>query len=130
MVRYKTEGTLGSYVDVIALPDMPRARQGVGSIHHIAFRAQDDAEREQFRVRLVELGLAPTGLVDRTFFHSTYVWTPAGILIEIATDAPGFTVNEPAQTLGESLVLPEQYEHLRTHIEAHLPAITLPRHRQ
>ena len=126
--RYVVEGDLGVIIDVQELPDELPARQGVGAIHHIAVRARDDAEREALREQLVELGLQPTGLVDRTFFHSTYCFTPAGVLFEIATDAPGFTVNEEAAILGERLVLPEEYEHMRAQIESHLPPILLPRH--
>lgn len=128
LVRYALDTSHGSIIDIEVAPGESSARQGVGSIHHIALRARDDAEREEFRDRLISLGLNPTGLVDRTFFHSSYVWTPAGILFEIATDQPGFTINEPADSLGESLVLPEHYEHLRPQIEANLPTITLPRH--
>ena len=126
--RYSVPSALGQYIDVIEETSAVPARQGVGSVHHIALRAKDDADRELFRERLIELGLQPTGLIDRTFFHSTYCFTPAGVLFEIATDQPGFTVNEPAAELGEKLVLPEQYEHLRPQIEQHLPPITLPRH--
>ena len=126
--RYQVPGSLGTMIDVSVKPDAPPARQGVGSVHHIAFRAKDDDEREEFRERLINLGLSPTGLVDRTFFNATYCWTPARILFEISTDQPGFTVNEPEATLGESLVLPEQYEHLRVPIEKNLPPIRLPRH--
>lgn len=128
LVRYSVESTHGQHVDIEMLPDTLPAQQGVGSIHHIAFRAKDDVEREQIRTSLIEIGLEPTGLVDRTFFNATYVWTPAGVLFEISTDAPGFTVNEPAEELGERLVLPPHYEHARAAIEARLPLITLPRH--
>ena len=128
ITRYSVPGTLGSHIDVQVMPELAFARQGVGSIHHIAVRARDDNEREEFRAKMLEIGLSPTGLVDRTFFHSTYAWTPARILFEIATDKPGFTVNESADSLGEKLVLPTEYEPLRAQIEAQLPPLSLPRH--
>ena len=128
ILRYRVPSTHGQHIDVQLTPDALPAQQGVGSVHHIAFRAKDDADRERIRASFIDIGLEPTGLVDRTFFHATYAWTPAGILFEISTDAPGFTVNEPAEELGERLVLPPQYEYARATIEAHLPLITLPRH--
>lgn len=128
MTRFEADGVLGKYVDVVEETQLPQARQGVGSIHHVAFRAKDDEEREEYRVQLWELGLSSTGLVDRLFFHATYFMTPASILFEISTDAPGFTVNEPAEELGEKLVLPEQYEHMHADLEKTLAPLTLPRH--
>lgn len=125
--RFSVPGTHGQFVDVEEV-DGPQARQGHGSIHHVAFRAKDDEQREAFRVPLYELGVASTETVERIFFHATYFWTPANILFEISTDAPGFTVNEPAEELGEKMVLPPWYEPDRAEIEANLPAITLPRH--
>lgn len=125
--RFAVLGTHGQFVDVEEV-DGPQARQGHGSIHHVAFRAQDDTQREAFRVPLYELGVPSTETVERIFFHATYFWTPANILFEISTDAPGFTVNEAAEELGENMVLPPWYEPDRAEIEANLPAITLPRH--
>ena len=122
------DSTLGQHIDIEAGTHTTPARQGVGGVHHIALRARNDDEREEFRRKLIEIGLEPTGMIDRTFFHSTYFFTPAGILFEIATDEPGFTVNEPAAELGENLVLPEQYEYLRSELEQYLSPITLPRH--
>lgn len=128
MTRFEADGVLGKYVDVVEETHLPQARQGVGSIHHVAFRAKDDEEREEYRAQLWELGVNSTGLVDRLFFHATYFMTPAGILFEISTDAPGFTVNEPAEELGEKLVLPEQYNHMYADLEKTLAPLTLPRH--
>lgn len=128
ITRFSLPGPLGTHVDVEEMPDTLPAQQGVGAIHHVAVRARDDAEREVFRARLEALGLQPTGLIDRTFFHSTYVWTPARVLFEVATDTPGFTVNETADELGERLVLPAMHEPRRAQIESRLPLITLPRH--
>ena len=127
--RFKVEGTHGQFLDVKETEvGAMQARQGHGSIHHIAFRAADDAQREAFRVPLYELGVDSTETVERIFFHATYFWTPAGILFEIATDAPGFTVNESPEVLGEQMILPPWYESDRKEIEANLPSIKLPRH--
>ena len=72
--------------------------------HHIAWRAADDAEQEAWRVRLAELGLRPTPAQDRKYFRSIYFRMPDGILLEIATDGPGFLVDEPRETLGQGAV--------------------------
>lgn len=128
LVRFSVPGDHGIFVDVIEEPHLPQARQGTGSIHHVAFRAKDDPEREEFRAKFMKEHLHPTGMIDRLFFHSTYCMTPAGILFEIATDEPGFTVNEPAEVLGEHLVLPAQYEPLHATLEQTLPPLHLPRH--
>jgi glyoxalase family protein len=128
LTRFVVAGSKSQVVDVEEVPDAAQARQGHGSIHHVAFRAKDDEQREAFRLPLRELGVDSTDTVERIFFHATYFWTPSGILFEISTDGPGFTVNEPAETLGEAMILPPWYEPYRTQIEANLPPITLPRH--
>ena len=128
LTRFMVPSTHGQVVDVEEVYDAPRAIQGHGSIHHVAFRAKDSEEREAFRVLLSQLDVASTEAIERIFFESTYFWTPAGILFEIATDAPGFTVNESAEELGETMVLPPWYEPYRAEIVANLPPITLPRH--
>lgn len=129
VIRYTSSSDVTSVLDVQQAPDELPAQPGVGAIHHVAVRARDDEHREALRQQLIDIGLQPTGLIDRTFFHSTYCITPAGVLLEIATDAPGFTVNESSDDLGERLVLPESYELYRAQIESQLPAIMLPRHR-
>jgi glyoxalase family protein len=128
LTRFVVPSTHGQVVDVAELYDAPRAIQGHGSIHHVAFRAKDSTEREAFRGPLTELGVASTETIERFFFEATYFWTPSGILFEISTDAPGFTVNEPAEELGENMILPPWYEPYRAEIVANLPPITLPRH--
>ncbi|MFN3188520.1 MAG: VOC family protein [Candidatus Paceibacteria bacterium] len=128
VTRFVVPSTHGQVVDVEEVYDAPRAIQGHGSIHHVAFRAKDSEEREAFRVPLGNLGVSSTEAVERIFFEATYFWTPAGILFEISTDSPGFTINEPAEALGENMILPPWYEPHRAEIVAHLPPITLPRH--
>jgi glyoxalase family protein len=97
----------------------------VGTVHHIAFRAADDEEQLQVREQLVARGLNVTPVIDRQYFHSIYFREPNGILFEIATDGPGFLIDESAEELGETLKLPPIYEEKRAEIERVLPAIHL-----
>jgi len=97
----------------------------VGSVHHIAFRVVNDEEQLRVRERLVERGLNVTPVIDRQYFHSIYFREPNGILFEVATDGPGFLIDESADQLGESLKLPPMYEPARSEIERVLPAIQL-----
>ena len=97
----------------------------VGTVHHIAFRAADDDEQLRVREQLVARGLNVTPVIDRQYFHSIYFREPNGILFEIATDGPGFLIDEPADALGETLKLPPVYETKRNEIERVLPAIHL-----
>jgi glyoxalase family protein len=96
---------------------------GAGTTHHVAFRAVDDAEQRRWLERLVEIGLRPTPVQDRTYFRSIYFRMPDGILIEIATDSPGFLVDEAPETLGRSLSLPPWLENERETLERELTPI-------
>jgi glyoxalase family protein len=96
---------------------------GAGTTHHIAWRAKDDAEQEAWRERLAEVGLHPTPVQDRKYFRSIYFRMPDGILIEIATDEPGFAVDEPAESLGQGLSLPPWLEPERETLERELTPI-------
>ena len=96
---------------------------GAGTTHHIAWRAKDDAEEEAWLARLTELGLRPTPVQDRKYFQSVYFRMPDGMLIEIATDGPGFLVDEPAESLGEGLSLPPWLEPERETLERELTPI-------
>jgi len=96
---------------------------GAGTTHHIAWRAADDAALEEWRVRLDQLGLRPTTVQDRKYFRSVYFRMPDGILIEIATDGPGFAVDESPDELGASLALPEWLEPERATLERELAPI-------
>ncbi|MFA6470187.1 MAG: ring-cleaving dioxygenase [Bacteroidota bacterium] len=113
-------------VDIIVDPTMPRARQSAGSVHHIAWRVNDFQEHEQWRHVVEESGLQTTEIIDRFYFHSIYFREPGGILYEIATDNPGFTVDESLDTLGTQLKLPPWYELQRSKIEQTLPPIKMP----
>lgn len=114
------------FVDLDLTPGLPAGRMGTGTVHHVAFRVPDDDAEMEVRERLIGLGLQPTPQIDRTYFHSVYAREPGGILFELATDPPGFTVDEPFETLGQRLVLPPQHEPLRDRIEAQLVPLRLP----
>ncbi len=122
------EGTpgpsIGTVVDLVG-SDV-RAMQGVGTVHHVAFRARNDEEQLEWQDRVRAAGLHVTEVKDRNYFRSIYFREPGGILFEIATDPPGFTADEPMDTLGTDLKLPDWLEPHRTHIEAQLPPLTLP----
>jgi glyoxalase family protein len=124
-VRFKADGTeIGGIVDIRVAGDFLRGRQGGGSVHHIAFRAADDeAEFAMMRKLADGHGIRTTEQRDRNYFRSLYFREPGGVLFEIATDIPGFAVDEPVASLGQSLKLPAQYEARRKDIEAVLPAI-------
>jgi glyoxalase family protein len=96
---------------------------GAGTTHHVAWRAADDADQEEWLQRLVDLGLRPTPVQDRKYFRSIYFRMPDGILLEIATDGPGFLVDEPRETLGEGLALPPWLEPDRATLERELTPI-------
>jgi glyoxalase family protein len=121
--RGESRGGLWTYD---APPDQP-GLQGAGSVHHIAWASHPD-EHEQWRQRVIEGGASPTPVIDRFYFRSIYFREPSGVLFEIATIGPGFTVDEPLEHLGEKLSLPPAYEHLRAEVEPTLRPITNPRH--
>src|SRR4051812_35552124 len=124
-VRFKAAGTeVGGIVDIREAGDFARGRQGGGSVHHIAFRAADDAAAFAMMQKLAENhGIRTTDQKDRNYFRSLYFREPGGGLFEIATDIPGVAVDEPVASLGQSLRLPAQYEPKRKEIEAILPVL-------
>jgi glyoxalase family protein len=107
---------------VAVQPDLPVAHQGAGGVHHVAFRTPD-ADYDAWAERLNTLGIPNSGKVDRYYFRSLYFREPGGILFEIASDGPGFAVDENAQTLGENVVLPPFLEPQRAKILAGLKPI-------
>jgi len=113
-------------IDIVVDPDAPAARQSAGSVHHIAWRVKDDDEQLQWRPRIQAAGASPTKVVDRCYFHSIYFHEPGGVLFEIATDPPGFAIDETVQMLGTRLQLPPWLEQERATIEHHLPPLNLP----
>ena len=116
----------GRIVDLLCMPDGRSGNVAAGSVHHIAFRARDDAEQLQWREHLVALGYNVTPVIDRTYFHSIYFREPGGILFEIATEPPGFTLDETIEELGSKLLLPSWMESARSQIEKILPPIRVP----
>lgn len=120
------EDYLPQHVDVLCTPDLRRGRLGAGIVHHVALRAADDADQLRWRAVLVQGGHNVTPVVDRTYFHSVYFREPGGVLLEIATNQPGFTADEPAEQLGEALRIPPQHEHLRARIERVLTPLRMP----
>jgi glyoxalase family protein len=102
--------------------------QGAGSVHHVAWASRDD-EHLTWGGAAQMAGARPTDVRDRTYFKSIYFREPSGVLFEIATLSPGFAVDEPAETLGEALILPERYEQRRERIERILTPVTNPRSR-
>jgi catechol 2,3-dioxygenase-like lactoylglutathione lyase family enzyme len=120
------QGGPGRIIDVVCAPGAPEGRIAVGTIHHIAFRTPDDAQQLEWLAELGRLHYNVSPVMDRVYFHSIYYREPGGILFEIATDSPGFAIDEPVEKLGETLKLPPWLENLRPQIEAALPPI----HRQ
>ncbi len=117
------EGGPSAELHVAVQPDMPRARLGAGGVHHVAFRTPTEAEYHGWTDRLNTLGIPNSGEIDRYYFRSLYFREPNGILFEIATDGPGFAVDENPETLGESVALPPFLESQRAAILARLAPI-------
>lgn len=120
------DGLAGAIVDVIA---DPRAQQGLtagGTVHHIAFRVPDQATQEQWRQELASRGYQVTSILDRQYFTSIYFREPGGVLFEIATDTPGFDIDEPLLELGRALKLPPWLEPSRDQIERVIQPLALP----
>ncbi|GAB3682485.1 ring-cleaving dioxygenase [Salinarchaeum chitinilyticum] len=120
--RFEADGDLGYVVDVVEDESLPAGTQGAGTVHHVAFQVTS-AEHEEWREILQEHGLRPTEVIDRKWFESVYARTAGGVLFEFATKEPGYTVDEPLESLGETLVLPEWLEDRREEIEAQLPPL-------
>jgi glyoxalase family protein len=120
--RGDSRGGLWGYSEPLA----ERGLQGAGSVHHIAWASQIE-DHEAWRDRVIQAGARPTPVIDRFYFRSIYFREPSGVLFEIATLGPGFTVDEPLESLGEKLSLPPDYEHLREQVEPVLRPITNPR---
>jgi glyoxalase family protein len=118
-------GGPGNFVDVLHAPADMRPAQGAGSVHHVAFSTDSDDSQALVRDAVMEAGYRPTEVLDRQYFHSIYFREPGGILFEVATNPPGFSVDEPTATLGTDLKLPAWYEPRRTQLETALPKLTI-----
>ena len=124
--RFRFEAGTGpgaSRVDVLASPASTRGRISAGTVHHVAWRAADEADQLAWREAVEESGLGVTPVLDRQYFRSIYFREPGGVLFEIATDPPGFTRDETVESLGTALKLPPWLEPERKRIEAVLPPI-------
>jgi glyoxalase family protein len=122
--RYEVDtGGDSKTVDVICAPDGPEGRIAAGTVHHIAWRTADDAQQREWLAEIGRLGYNVSPIMDRVYFHSIYFREPGGILFEIATDSPGFMVDESADKLGSTLALPPWLAPQRSRIEAALQPI-------
>lgn len=116
----------GVLVDVLDLPDAPRGEIAVGTVHHVAWRTPTDEAQQEWRRRIAGRGLNVTPVLDRRYFRSIYFREPGGVLFEIATDPPGFVVDEKPEELGTHLKLPPWLEPMRSQLEQRLPRLRLP----
>jgi glyoxalase family protein len=123
--RFAANDSPGNYVDIICTPDSLRGLGGSGTVHHIAFSTPGKTEQLEVRDRIVKRMLNPTPVLDRNYFTSIYFREPGGVLFEVATAVPGFTVDESVEHLGEALKLPAQFEKERARLEQLLPAVSI-----
>jgi glyoxalase family protein len=114
-------------VDVLCLPNAKYGMMGIGTVHHVAWRTPTDEQQKVLRNRIIKSGLNATPVIDRTYFHSVYFREPGGVLFEIATNPPGFTIDERVEELGTHLTLPKWLEPARKDLEKVLPRVNLPR---
>ncbi|WP_199431426.1 ring-cleaving dioxygenase [Qaidamihabitans albus] len=119
-------GGPGALVDVLVTPDAPKGLVAGGTVHHVAWRAPDEQTQAAWREELVSRGVGVTSIMDRQYFRSIYFREPGGTLLEIATDQPGFSIDEPLLELGRALKLPPWLEPNREQIQAMLPELELP----
>lgn len=119
---YTTNAPIGGSIIIEEGEEKPSAN-GRGIIHHVAFRAKDEDEQKSMRKKVIDMGLNPTGVIDRHWFRSVYFQSPGGVLFEIATDGPGYAVDEDVDKLGQKLILPPWLESRREIIEKRLPEI-------
>src|SRR5437870_11373544 len=126
--RYEAgKGAAGTIVDIVSSPNAQRGFVSVGTVHHVAFRAADDEHQKALRQEIVKADLNVTPVINRNYFHSIYFREHGGVLLEVATDQPGFTIDESPEQLGTRLALPPWLEHSRAEIEKNLPSVSLPK---
>ncbi len=126
--RYEAgEGSTGTIVDVVSQPKAQRGFVSVGTVHHVAFRASDDEHQKDLRQEILKADLNVTPVINRNYFHSIYFREHGGVLFEVATDQPGFAIDESPEQLGTKLALPPWLENSRAEIEKNLPHVNLPR---
>ena len=122
--RYGLDGKPGQWIDILQEPKGQRGMQSAGSVHHLAFRTPNEMTQLDMQQSLLTLGFGVTEVRDRSYFKSIYFREPGGILLEIATDIPGFAIDEDEAHLGASLKLPAWVEGKRKQIESYLPPVT------
>jgi glyoxalase family protein len=122
---YQTDAPIGRYVIIEKAETSEYGKNGRGIVHHIAYRAENKEELDQLRQKVGKKGLGPTQIIDRHWFNSVYYRIPAGVLFEMASDDPGYTVDEEFEHLGEKLILPPWLESKRDRIEQMLPEISV-----
>jgi glyoxalase family protein len=113
-------GNAANTIDIEEIKSAPRAAQGAGSVHHIAFAVENRARQLEVREALLDTGYQVTPVIDRDYFYAIYFRTPGGVLFEVATNEPGFARDEDTAQLGQALQLPAQHEHLRAQLERYL----------
>lgn len=124
VARYHSAADLGNVVE-LKVTAVPRGEMGVGTVHHIAWRAKDDQDQLEWQEVVHDNGYGVTPVQDRNYFNAIYFREHGEILFEIATDPPGFAHDETPETMGTSLMLPEQYEPHRAQIEQVLLPVTV-----
>jgi len=125
LVRFQSHGDIGNIIDVRKFA-MPRGKMGVGTVHHIAWRAEDDTDHLDWQQSVRSAGYMATEVKDRNYFNALYFREYGEILFEIATDPPGFAIDEPHETMGNELKLPPQYEERREELNESLIPIKIP----
>ena len=125
-IRFAAPGSTapGNHIDIVVDPKAGYGRSGAGSVHHIAFRTPNDDSQLAWR-EVIARHLSVTTVQDRDYFHSIYFREPGGVLFEMATDTPGFAIDEPIETLGEALKVPAWLEPQRAQLERRLAPLTL-----
>lgn len=121
--RFATQDLPGHYIDILCTPDSMKGLAGSGTVHHIAFATATAESQMRIREKILTRMLNPTPVINRDYFTSVYFREPGGVLFEIATEGPGFAIDEDADHLGEALRLPEQYEPYRKKIEEGLAPV-------
>jgi catechol 2,3-dioxygenase-like lactoylglutathione lyase family enzyme len=124
--RFRASAGFAATVDLLCTPGSPHGTMGAGTVHHVAYRTADDPQQLAWQAELSRLDFNVSPVMDRNYFHSIYFREPGGVLFEIATDNPGFTVDEPAEEFATKLKLPSQFEPYRAEIERVLPPVRLP----
>jgi glyoxalase family protein len=123
--RFAAIDSPGAYIDILCTPDTLKALAGSGTVHHLAFDTPDRKTQEEVRLKIVKRMLSPTPVLDRNYFNSIYFREPGGVLFEVATSGPGFTIDESRGHLGEELRLPSQFDEDKEHLEKNLAPIII-----